>query len=214
VWTDDRNGDSDIYTYDLSTKKESRITASGVEHYAGSPGIYGNRIVWVDWIREYSSDPNYDPDAYFDVYMYDFSTKKTTRIDSKYGEAHSPAIYGNNIVWFEGAPGPFDVYMYDISTKKKTQIKTAVDSSDNLDIYGNKIVYQDYRNGNSDIYMYDLSTKKETQITTNKSDQNNPAIYGNTIVWQDNRNGNWNNWDIYAYDLKTRQQIYRSSIFI
>jgi len=32
-----------------------------------------------------------------------------------------------------------------------------------------------------------------------------PAIYGNNIVWQDSRSGNW---DIYAYDLVTHQQIH------
>ena len=36
----------------------------------------------------------------------------------------------------------------------------------------------------------------------------NPVTYGNTIVWQDNRNGNW---DIYAYDLITRQQIHTTN---
>ena len=45
----------------------------------------------------------------------------------------------------------------------------------------------------------------EKWITTNPSISQNPAIYGNKIVWQDYRNGNW---DIYAYDLVTRQQIH------
>jgi len=49
---------------------------------------------------------------------------------------------------------------------------------------------------------------KETQITTNPSDSINPVIYGNNLVWQDNRNGNW---DIYAYDLITHQQIHTTN---
>jgi beta propeller repeat protein len=77
-------------------------------------------------------------------------------------------------------------------------------------IYNNKLVwahYYNYRTSEeySNIFMYDLSTKKTTQITTNKSHSERPVIYDNAIVWDDSRNGNS---DIYAYDLKTHQQIH------
>jgi beta propeller repeat protein len=45
VWVDGRNGGSDIYMYDLSTKQETRVTKSGS---AENPAIYGDRIVWSD----------------------------------------------------------------------------------------------------------------------------------------------------------------------
>jgi beta propeller repeat protein len=38
-------GSENIYMYDLSTNKETRITNSGL---AGRPDIYENRIVWQD----------------------------------------------------------------------------------------------------------------------------------------------------------------------
>ena len=46
VWADDRNGGSDIYMQDLSTKKQTRITTSGE---ASVPDIYGNKIVYVKY---------------------------------------------------------------------------------------------------------------------------------------------------------------------
>jgi beta propeller repeat protein len=170
------------------------------------PDIYGNRISYVK--NAYN-----ERESWYELYIYDLSTKKETQIPT-IKSSHSPAIYGNSIMWldfdvFNG--GDYYICMYDLSTKKRTQITKGDWGSDEIglpDIYGNRIVYDAYRNNNWDIYMYDLSTKKETQITTNKSDQQAPAIYGNTIVWQDNRNGNWN---IYAYDLTTRQQIHTSS---
>jgi beta propeller repeat protein len=204
VWADDRNGGSDIYMYDISTKKETRITNSGGAYW---PSIYGNIIVWNDHRNPEDLSP------FYDVYMYDISTKKETRIAGGFCYCYG-GIYNNKIaiVDFGGDElySGSDIYVYDISTKKLTQITT--NGYNNVpDIYGNKIVrthlYNQYNYPNkeySNIFMYDLSTKKETQITTNKSDQAYPAIYGNTIVWQDNRNGNW---DIYAYDLVTHQQI-------
>ena len=49
-----------------------------------------------------------------------------------------------------------------------------------------------------------LGTKvlSEERITTNTYDEKYPAIYGDIVVWSDNRNGNW---DIYGYNLKTKE---------
>jgi beta propeller repeat protein len=209
VWEDDRNGVSDIYMYDISTKKETLITSKGKafspdiygnkKRKAFSPDIYGNKIVWQD---NRGVSPNADGDYYYDLYVYDLSTKKETQITHR-GDVSHPTIYGNRIVWQSGFYGYYDVYMYDLSTKKQTQI-TKGGFALNPVIDGNRIVWGDNRKGNYDIYMYDISTKKETQITNNASDQDSPAIYGNSIAWSDNRNGNWN---IYAYDLITKQQI-------
>jgi beta propeller repeat protein len=211
VYEDDRNGGPDIYMYDLASKRETRITSTGVLHNAFNPDVYGNRIVWADWVREKSSDPYYDPDAYYNIYVYDISTKKTTLIPTG-GAAQNPSIYGERIVWSEGFFGNPGIYLYDFSTRKKTPITNSY-SADCAGIYTNKIVYEDYNeNGQFDIYMYDLSTKRTTQITNNLSDQIKPAIYGNTIVWKDDRNyGYMYNLDIYAYDLTTHQQVHTTS---
>jgi beta propeller repeat protein len=52
VYDDYRDGDTDIYMYDLSTKNETQITTRGS---ASNPHIYGDRIVWTDY-RNGNSD--------------------------------------------------------------------------------------------------------------------------------------------------------------
>jgi len=231
VWENAHNGNSAIYAYDLSTKKETHITDNLKQT---EPAIYGNKVLYVHNDTE--------------IYLYDLSTQKKILLHSDTPfDVGEPAIYGNLVAWDYVMPDAldstiitydlnthqsdsfgmgawepaiynkklayvcyndidlgFDVVVRDLSTSQDTFI-TDGGTAYNVDIYGNKIVWDDKCNGNWDIYMYDLSTKKETRITTSSSDSRFPMIYSNNIVWQDNRNGNW---DIYAYDLKTHQQIH------
>ena len=229
VWTDDRNGNWDIYIYDLSTKKQIRTISTSIQW---DPAIYGDRVVWVDDRNEnwdiymcnlstkkqtrittdgawHISPAIYgdkivwqdDRNGNFDIYMYDLSTSKEKRITTDGSSHEYPAIYGDRIVWMDHSNG--DIYMYDLSTSKETRITTS-GSAYCPDIYGNRIVWSDDRNGNADIYMYDLSTKKETQITNNSSASYDPVIHGDRIAWWDDHNGNQR--DIYVYDLVTRQE--------
>jgi beta propeller repeat protein len=249
VWQDNRNAKWDIYTYDLSTNKETQITKSGSVDNAVKPVIYGNRIVWMDKRNGGSVDNQWGGE---DVYMYDLSTKKEIRITKSTmpispDYSFSLDIYGNKILWsIDGAFCIYDIsthkenwvntstssfyhafygkivawiyemnaaeggnlYMYDLSAYKEIPVVTS-SSAGSPEVYGNKIVYEDRRNtdqwGIGDIYVYDVTTHKEAQITINgTAEYTTPGIYGNIIVWADHRSGKDN---IYAYDLKTHQQI-------
>ena len=46
VWKDERNGNPDIYGYNLATGEEVPITTDPSEQ--SSPAIYGNVVVWED----------------------------------------------------------------------------------------------------------------------------------------------------------------------
>lgn len=200
VWQDFRNGNYDIYMYDLSTSKETRITAN--ESNQIYPAIYGDRIVWQD-----------DRNGQYDIYMYDISTSTEIRISTyesdqdhpgTYGNRH-PDIYGERIVWDDYRNGLPDIYMYDLSTSKETQITTHESNQEFPAIYGDRVVWQDYRKGVSDMYMYDLSISKETQINSNGKATFFPEIYGNRIMLINYHNGSGDR-DIYMYDLSTSRE--------
>ena len=132
-----------------------------------------------------------------------------TRITNNTSNQHSPAIYGDRIVWEDNRNGNADIYMYEISTRKETQTTTNESEQWIPDIYGNRIVWEDTRNEGKDIYMYDLSTKKETRITTDSLLPWNPSIYGDKVVWTENpRDENYEDYDydIYMYDLSTSKE--------
>jgi len=105
VYTDYRNGNSDVYMYDLSTNTEVPIAIAPSEQ--SSPRIYGDKIVWQDNRNETGgvSPGNYD------IYMYNLTTGQESQITTNLAGQFQPAIYGNNIVWMDGRNGNNDIYM-------------------------------------------------------------------------------------------------------
>jgi beta propeller repeat protein len=136
-----------LYMYDLSAHKETPIVTS---NSAGSPAVYGSKIVYFD--RRNSSVSGVG-----DIYMYDVSRHKETQLTT-HGSAEypTPAIYGNNIAWVDGRNGNDDIYVNDLSKHQETHT-TNGSTQTWPDIYGNRVVWMDNRNGNYDIYMGTLS---------------------------------------------------------
>ncbi|MGB9938910.1 NosD domain-containing protein [Methanosarcina sp.] len=198
VWEDGRNGNPDIYMYDLSTSKETQITTS--KSYGLYPAIYGDKVVWMD-----------HRNGNGDIYMYNISTSTETPITTN-GSASNPKIYENRIIWEDYRNGDItnlsnsDIYMYDLSTHKEVQITNSTSDDLNPDMYGNKIVWSSKRHEfeNSDIYVYDLATGQETQIISNESIRGELAIYGDKILWTEYRD---ENSVIYMYNLSTSRKI-------
>jgi len=196
VWQDNRSGNWDIYMYDLSTKKETQITTN--KSAQTNPVVYGNKVVWLDMRN------GENPDEFFwggqDVYMYDLSTKKETRITSSTFEINpdfSTAldIYDDKIMWGRGS----GFTVYDISTKKENY--TEISSAYYPAIYDNWVVCRNEMSvgEGGDLYAYNLSTQKETEIVNNNAAWI-PAIYGDIVVWTDARNSeNWPEDGIFIY---------------
>lgn len=70
IYEDDRNGNFDIYLYDLSTNTETQITSDPDNQTM--PDISGDRVVYED-----------DRNGNFDIYMYDLGTLTETQITTR-----------------------------------------------------------------------------------------------------------------------------------
>ena len=188
VYVDNRNGNFDIYLYDLATKQEKQITTDPSKQIY--PVIYANKIVWTD-----------ARNGAYDIYMYDLTTNTETQITSDPSFQLNPDIYEDIIVWEDSRNGNYDIYMYDIKTGQEKQITFDVSDQQRPRIYGDKIIWTDVRNGTRDIYMYDLTAGLEVPLVVDATNKANPNIYKNTVIWYELFDDY--TADVYTYDIST-----------
>jgi beta propeller repeat protein len=121
IWADVRNGNDDIYGYNLVTDEEFPIcTNSGGQ---GVPLASGNYVVWTDT----RSDPSAtSPCCYSgegdDIYGYDLTAGEEFPICTKPGRQMPEAIFGNIVVWTEGDQGYSVIYGYDLVNRRMLTI--------------------------------------------------------------------------------------------
>src|SRR6266699_1822871 len=116
VWQDARNGNYDIYMFDLATGTERRITTDPSDQSA--PAISGDRIVWTD-----------TRNGTYDIYMFDLASGTERRITTASTLCRPellipPAISGDRIVWTDTRNGNLDIYMFDLASGTERQITT------------------------------------------------------------------------------------------
>ncbi|MBI3083285.1 MAG: hypothetical protein HYY90_02840 [Candidatus Omnitrophica bacterium] len=189
VWEDDRNGNRDIYLYDLATGREQPLTTDRAGQH--EPAISDDRIVWED-----------DRNGNGDIYLYDLATGREWPITTHPAMQREPAISDGVVVWRDNRNGNWDIYscLYDPATGRCPEQAITTDPSDQLSpaISVGRIIWMDNRNVGWHVYLYDLATNMEWQITSHPAERMVPDISGDRIVWQDNRNGNW---DIFMSEL-------------
>lgn len=208
VMTDRRSPNINIYLKDLETNDLKAITDKKREL---NPYIYEDKIIWISARNDEDIS---DSNEKNDIYMYDLSTNKETRIanSSSVLSFYRLAFYKDNIVWTDKRNSNYDIYMYDISSNQETQITNNSKSQINPSVYKNLIVWLDDRNSLRgdyyDVYTYDIELKEESRLTNRSYEIKDLFFYDNTLVWSDKRNGNW---DVYYYEIKEGKCIKNSS---
>ncbi len=169
VWLDNRDGNYEVYFYDLgedgliNTGDDSgEVRLTTYSSNKGSPIVSGNRIVWADNRHGPSEIYLYDL-GYDGVYGTDDDSgeiRVTTDLTSKYSISFS----GNKIIWSAYA-GMYQatVYMYDLgadgifgtdddSGKVRVNPNTSFYPYETA-IFGNKIVWKHF---SKELYLYDI----------------------------------------------------------
>ncbi|MBU7016642.1 MAG: hypothetical protein HXS44_03985 [Theionarchaea archaeon] len=178
VWTDYRNGNCDIYGYDLSTSEEFQITTDPSDQE--NPSIYGSYIVWEDKRNNGNA-----------VYGYSLITHEEFHIATGSSWRMFPAIYEDIVVWTDSKYGNSDIFGYNLSTHQEFQITTNPNTQQKPALYRNIVVWEDERHSDFSVYGYNLVTGKEFRISRKpllypfRSYQYDPVIYKDTVIWNE-----------------------------
>jgi beta propeller repeat protein len=196
VYSDRRNGDADIYLYNLDTNAETQITSGGGDQLL--PDIYGTKVVYTDFGTGNA-----------DVVLYDILTGQTTRLTNDPANQRNPAISGNRVVYEDdrtALPGVWmwQIYMVDLNTMTETPLTNDPGRHRKPAVSGSNVVYEDYLNGNSEIVLFDLNANVETNISNNPAQELEPDLDGDIVVLSSTRASIG---DIYYYRISTGETV-------
>ena len=100
VWQDNRNGNWDIYAYDLNSSREIQITKEKADQT--NPDVDNGVVVWQD-----------RRNGNWDIYAHDLNTEKEKAIMVAPGNQTEPRIRTGKIVWIDDRNGSKEVYIYE-----------------------------------------------------------------------------------------------------
>ena len=184
VWEDKRNGNWDIYGYDLSTGAEFPISLG--EYDQKWPVVSGDMVLWTDTGSSGCSED-------CDIYGYNLSTGSGFSFFPERGGRMQPAIDDNIFIYWDRGK----LQGYSLSTQNSFFV--AEIPSSGYDISGEIVIWLDPYRAKA-LYGHNLSTKEDFPICDNGRIPYYPAIEGEIVVWVDDRNGNR---DVWGYNLLT-----------
>ena len=112
VWQDWRDGQSDIYMYNITTRQEKLITPGTGDSDQEHPCIFGTTITWDD-----NRDQSYGNE---NIFIYNLTTNLTSSITAADPPLHriNPKIYGDRIVWENRNDLHYDIVLFTIGPKQ------------------------------------------------------------------------------------------------
>lgn len=203
VWQDNRNGDWDIYGYDLDKDMEYAICTADGNQTNPSMGIAS---ILDDPIIAWQDDRNGNNDIYGYKLLYnyyDLAVGTEIEICTDPCEQQNPVSVGGYVYWQDNRNGDWDIYARTYEYQQEpNEVVICDEDGDQINPGGHLdvVVWQDSRNGDWDIYAYDFDDQNEVAICTEDGDQTNPSCSLLGFAWQDDRNGNY---DIYASFYRT-----------
>ena len=204
VWADNRNGNTDIYGYNLSDSSEFAICTNSSDQTNPDVNHESDAVVWQD--NRNGND---------DIYGYNLLTEAEFVICNESHDQGSPSISGNIVVWIDDRAGEeynSYIYGYNLSNGEEFPISTYQSLKFFPSIYKDIVTWLDFRkvdlasgareNLNLEIYACNLSSGTEFAITDDELMQEPPGadIYGDTMVWSE-CNQSESVCGIYSYDL-------------
>ncbi len=207
VWTDNRNGNLDIYGRDLSSRKDYAVCVN--KEQQDNPSVtlrvIGGKIhhvaVWVDKRNHPSGESS-------DVYGRDLTTGTRFKVAGGATIKWYPEISDNWVVWLEAddVAGPYRVKARDLDANRTYTVATStVLSSVSVDSrkLGSRTVHTAvYTSGKGNISGRNLPAGDPFTVSQRSTFEWMPDISHHRVVWWESGGR------IMMRDLRTRQRVF------
>ncbi|MFQ5877836.1 MAG: hypothetical protein ACE5JH_09160 [Acidobacteriota bacterium] len=201
VYTDLRNGNADIYFYDLAAEREVRLT--GAPQDEREPDISGRTIVYTDY--GVSSGGG-------DIFAVAIGGGIVPVAVDPVSAQTNPAISGSLVVWEDSRDGNAEIYGRDLAagvTRRLTATADAAESEPAVD--GRRVVYtRAGADGECHVLLTDFDTGATAQISSGAACFRRPAISRDIVVYDgdppdaDNPQADL---DVFVHFLETGEQM-------
>ena len=211
VWQDKRNGNWDIYGYNLATKEEFQITTHPADQT--HPAIHDNIVVWEDHRCFEGEGDNCWFSLPYAIYGYNLATREEFQVittpdwRSSFAEKSDPVVYNDTVVWQDRSVGqPPVVVGIILSTREPVHVGEPSVEQRYPAIYKDIVVWQDEREPY--LYGYSISTNEEFQVGPEhrflfqSRGGYFPAIYEDMVIWLETYDG-----IIYGYNFTEEKEV-------
>lgn len=164
VYRRHKEGDVDIFGYNLITKKEFPIIEKPGHQSPG--GLFGKYLV-------YSEETSLDNT---DAWIINMATGEDIALTQEPGYQTAADIWGINASYIKGYHCG-ELFIYNVVTKKS--YSTSQYACHPIRMWGSLVIWEK----NNVIYGYNLNTKRIFELVTGPNERGAPDIFGKTIVW-------------------------------
>lgn len=210
VWEDNLLGDADVWISDITDHQNVQNTLiTPYENDQVLPRVHGNTMVWQHLYYDSATQ-----ESDWDIYAADITNPTSPiryAVTAIEGDQQLPAVYRSRIVWQDNTYGDNDILSADVWRRNQLDLYSVsrVQIEQNHPVTDGKYVVWTEEVGDGNVHLYgaevsDPERPVEFLISDAPGVKSSPAISGNIVVWQDNWAGNW---DIYGFNLVTRQEF-------
>ncbi len=138
VWHDQRDGNWEIYRYNISNSLEQRLTFEDEESFC--PRIYEDKIVYYNHHRI---------DDTWSTLMYDMATGTKTILEVETNGDSRPVIYDHRVAWVNKSGGKNDIHILDFNLDgKPSNVTIDIGKDMTLDFnWPGELNHTEYMNG-------------------------------------------------------------------
>ena len=169
VFVSDRDGDEDLYVYDLKSGETRRITDNAAEDFAPAFSPDGREVAFVS---------NRDDPYKWEIYAVNIASGRIRRLtDNSYWDGFPRyAANGQSIVFSSKRNGSEDIYVMRVDGGAQELLYASAADDNDPTLVEENLFFKSQMDGEWEVYQYNIRTKGLVRLTNNILPDWNPQI--------------------------------------